>query len=90
MSEFWVSTGAGLFFFCLSDSNILDPTKIQKPPKAAISQPPGISRAIQEPIKAPVMPPTASQRTSLKRMVPGYRGIRDITDHVAGENPYYK
>jgi Fe-S cluster biogenesis protein NfuA len=27
---------------------------------------------------------------SLKRMVPGYRGIRDITDHVAGENPYYK
>jgi Fe-S cluster biogenesis protein NfuA len=27
---------------------------------------------------------------SLKRSVPGYRGIRDITDHAAGENPYYK
>jgi len=27
---------------------------------------------------------------SLTRMVPGYRGIRDITDHAAGENPYYK
>ena len=26
---------------------------------------------------------------SLQRMVPGYRGIRDITDHAAGENPYY-
>lgn len=27
---------------------------------------------------------------SLKRSVPGYHGIRDITDHSAGTNPYYK
>ena len=26
---------------------------------------------------------------SLKRMVPGVQGIRDITDHAAGSNPYY-
>jgi Fe-S cluster biogenesis protein NfuA len=27
---------------------------------------------------------------SLRRMVPGLKGIRDITDHGAGTNPYYK
>lgn len=26
---------------------------------------------------------------SLKRSVPGYRGLKDITDHAAGTNPYY-
>src|SRR5262245_12116519 len=26
---------------------------------------------------------------SLKRLVPGLQGIRDITDHTAGVNPYY-
>ena len=26
---------------------------------------------------------------SLKRLVPGLNGIRDITDHSAGTNPYY-
>jgi Fe-S cluster biogenesis protein NfuA len=26
---------------------------------------------------------------SLKRTVPGYRGLRDITDHASGTNPYY-
>jgi len=28
--------------------------------------------------------------TSLRRSVPGYRGIRDITDHASGANPYYR
>jgi Fe/S biogenesis protein NfuA len=27
---------------------------------------------------------------SLKRMLPGLKGIRDITDHGAGTNPYYR
>jgi Fe-S cluster biogenesis protein NfuA len=27
---------------------------------------------------------------SLRRAVPGFRGIRDITDHASGTNPYYK
>ena len=27
---------------------------------------------------------------SLKRMLPDLKGIRDITDHGAGTNPYYK
>jgi Fe/S biogenesis protein NfuA len=27
--------------------------------------------------------------SSLTRMVPGFRGIRDITDHASGRNPYY-
>jgi Fe/S biogenesis protein NfuA len=27
---------------------------------------------------------------SLKRMIPGLAGIRDITDHTAGTKPYYK
>jgi NFU1 iron-sulfur cluster scaffold homolog, mitochondrial len=27
---------------------------------------------------------------SLRRAVPGFRGVRDITDHTAGANPYYK
>jgi Fe-S cluster biogenesis protein NfuA len=26
---------------------------------------------------------------SLRRAVPGFRGIRDITDHASGTNPYY-
>lgn len=26
---------------------------------------------------------------SLKRTVQGYRGLKDITDHAAGTNPYY-
>lgn len=26
---------------------------------------------------------------SLKRLLPGLKGIRDITDHTAGTNPYY-
>ncbi len=26
---------------------------------------------------------------SLRRAVPGFRGVRDITDHAAGANPYY-
>lgn len=26
---------------------------------------------------------------SLRRAVPGFQGIRDITDHAAGENPYF-
>jgi len=26
----------------------------------------------------------------LRRLIPGLRGIRDITDHSAGENPYFK
>ena len=26
---------------------------------------------------------------SLRRLVPGLKGIRDITDHTAGSNPYY-
>lgn len=26
---------------------------------------------------------------SLRRLVPGLNGIRDITDHTAGTNPYY-
>lgn len=26
----------------------------------------------------------------LRRMVPGFRGITDITDHSSGENPYYR
>ena len=26
---------------------------------------------------------------SLKRLVPGLKGIHDITDHTAGTNPYY-
>lgn len=26
---------------------------------------------------------------SLRRAVPGFAGIRDITDHAAGENPYF-
>ena len=28
--------------------------------------------------------------TALRQAVPGIRGIRDITDHTAGTNPYYK
>jgi Fe-S cluster biogenesis protein NfuA len=28
--------------------------------------------------------------SSLKRAVPGFRGVRDITDHASGTNPYYK
>lgn len=28
--------------------------------------------------------------TALRQAVPGIRGIRDITDHTAGANPYYK
>ena len=27
---------------------------------------------------------------SLKRMVPGFRGLKDITDHAAGTNPYFQ
>ena len=27
---------------------------------------------------------------SLKRMIPGLAGIRDITDHAAGTKPFYK
>ena len=27
---------------------------------------------------------------SLERMVPGFRGVQDITDHDAGTNPYYQ
>ncbi|MGH7657306.1 MAG: NifU family protein [Gemmatimonadales bacterium] len=27
---------------------------------------------------------------SLKRSIPELRGIRDITDHTSGTNPYYK
>lgn len=27
---------------------------------------------------------------TLGRTVPGFRGIRDITDHAAGENPYFR
>ena len=27
---------------------------------------------------------------SLRRAVPGFRGVRDITDHSAGTNPYYR
>lgn len=27
--------------------------------------------------------------TALRQAVPGVRGIRDITDHSAGKNPYY-
>ena len=27
---------------------------------------------------------------SLRRAVPGFRGVRDITDHAAGANPYYR
>ena len=27
---------------------------------------------------------------SLRRALPGFRGLRDITDHAAGENPYFK
>jgi Fe-S cluster biogenesis protein NfuA len=27
---------------------------------------------------------------SLRRAVPGFRGVRDITDHSAGANPYYR
>jgi len=26
----------------------------------------------------------------LRRVIPGLRGLRDITDHTAGENPYFK
>jgi Fe-S cluster biogenesis protein NfuA len=26
----------------------------------------------------------------LRRMIPGLRGLRDITDHAAGTNPYFK
>jgi NFU1 iron-sulfur cluster scaffold homolog, mitochondrial len=26
----------------------------------------------------------------LKRLIPGLRGLRDITDHASGENPYFK
>jgi Fe-S cluster biogenesis protein NfuA len=26
----------------------------------------------------------------LRRLVPGLRGIRDITDHASGQNPYFK
>jgi Fe-S cluster biogenesis protein NfuA len=26
----------------------------------------------------------------LRRVIPGLRGLRDITDHAAGENPYFK
>jgi Fe-S cluster biogenesis protein NfuA len=26
----------------------------------------------------------------LRRMLPGFHGIRDITDHAAGEDPYFK
>lgn len=26
----------------------------------------------------------------LRRLLPGLRGIRDITDHAAGENPYFR
>jgi Fe-S cluster biogenesis protein NfuA len=29
-------------------------------------------------------------QASLERSVPGFRGLRDITDHSAGTNPYYK
>lgn len=28
--------------------------------------------------------------TALRQAVPGIRGLRDITDHSAGTNPYYK
>jgi Fe-S cluster biogenesis protein NfuA len=28
--------------------------------------------------------------SQLRRMIPGLRGLRDITDHSAGENPYFK
>ena len=28
--------------------------------------------------------------TALRQAVPAIRGIRDITDHTAGTNPYYK
>jgi Fe/S biogenesis protein NfuA len=27
---------------------------------------------------------------SLRRAVPGFRGVRDITDHAAGADPYYR
>ena len=27
--------------------------------------------------------------TSLRRMVPGLKGLKDITDHAAGTKPYY-
>lgn len=27
---------------------------------------------------------------SLRRAVPGFRGVRDITDHSAGTSPYYR
>jgi Fe-S cluster biogenesis protein NfuA len=26
----------------------------------------------------------------LKRLIPGLRGLRDVTDHASGENPYFK
>lgn len=26
----------------------------------------------------------------LRRLIPGLRGLRDITDHAAGENPYFR
>ncbi|MGD2135114.1 MAG: NifU family protein [Gemmatimonadales bacterium] len=26
---------------------------------------------------------------SLRRTVPGYQGLKDITDHASGTNPYY-
>ena len=28
--------------------------------------------------------------SQLRRMIPGLRGLRDITDHAAGANPYFK
>ncbi len=27
--------------------------------------------------------------TSLRRMLPGLNGIRDVTDHASGKNPYF-
>jgi Fe-S cluster biogenesis protein NfuA len=26
----------------------------------------------------------------LRRVIPGLQGLRDITDHTAGTNPYFK